>query len=291
MKLRILLSSIAAFVGLLVPIAAGQMSSVLPAAAAGPCTVYYGTGQDGAGFNYPPQAAELGADASGGSLANIVTRPATWCSGGNGASYNSSSAWSMILPSLPAPCGNICIYIYAQTGFIHSVATTPPGVYTFFAQYNNNGVPEEGGLCDYACVTYFWPGSTNDGNVKEYWEDTHNGEISLNVNSTNFLNDPVDPYTQWYSTQNEFAGEVDDVNSDIPGNGTDGLTTFSQMTFEGNEGNETFYSTDTPWYAPAYYFQSSNRAGYSSVVEYGGATGNSFVVYCLNTPGYPNCTP
>jgi len=126
-------------------------------------------------------------------------------------SINSSAAWVML-------AGNSTSQ-YAQTGFIR----TYNGPDYFFAQDNNNGVVD---------TKYSTAPLSSYGQTHHYWVQWRTTCTCLreNVDATIFQETPFNPKITWSEPfSNQWMGETHYLASDMPGNPTEGYTTYTLM--------------------------------------------------------------
>jgi hypothetical protein len=268
MKLRVRLRvGLAVTVGVLlvsVPVVAGTpFDPVLPASASVACS------SGGSFSNYFDGQQYSQANATLGTAAKLVTRPATLCTG-DPIYQNFSSAWTMISGSGSGE--------WAQAGIWHDPVNNA-GAYVFFAQYNNGGAVS--GKCVSPCVNRFGA-VTNNGQVHQYWEQyLSSGQEALNVDLTNFLTTPFNISSAWVQPfNNQFFGEVGNFATDQPGNPADGVETFTQMQWQETNPGHPWSGYDTPFYGvPLGNDQNPLRWTYDGIVDHGGTEGNAFDIW------------
>lgn len=265
-----------------------------PSFAAGTCTGPYASEFDGA--YYAGTAYE-----TLGTAAEIVTRPGTLCSGGSNPGVQTQFAWSMIASTTDDE--------WAQSGFLHSRAIDG-GAYIQFAEYSTGNT---GGYCGVnsppAICEVYYGGYTYNGNNNLYYQfywtggpypncETYGCEVVVictlgtagcyAAQYTPFS--PVNPccgYSSWSQPlNNQFFGETQDPNTDMPGNNTDGWTTVSEMEYQyWGPPNPGWSGYDNAmWTNPQY--SNTARSSHDTVVNHGGTLGNTFDIFCTLS-----CTP
>jgi len=144
-----------------------------------------------------------------GSSAKIVNRFGAVCDTDT-TNDNVSTAWTMI-------AGNGFLQ-YAQAGFIRWYGSPD----YFFAQDNDGGAPR----------TTFGVALANYGETHQYWDQWSAGCNCVQevVDVTIFQSTPYNPRTAWTQPfSNQWLGEVKYTASDMPGNSTEGWTTYTLM--------------------------------------------------------------
>ncbi|HEX3797002.1 MAG TPA: hypothetical protein VHV57_21090 [Acidimicrobiales bacterium] len=264
-------------------VVASQSLQVAPAGALLPCADSPYTNYL-AGVAYP--SAYPQSSMPSGSAAYLVTRPGHFCS--NATQGVLSSAWSMIAGSGPGQ--------WAQAGF-ESASGYRGGAYVYFTQYNDGNTSN---TCNGVCSTWLDPtGTTNDGANNLYYEAYYTfapcylGCEALVVNSTVETFTPFSIYgtvpgwSGWSHSLPEFSGEAYNAATDVPGNGTDGWATFTQMEYENGQNlSNTWSGYDNPFFTAAVDGTNDPRATHDAVINGGGTRGNAMDVYCDST-----CTP
>jgi hypothetical protein len=149
-----------------------------------------------------------------GTSANIVNRLGEVCDTITTStitkSVNTSSGWAMIQGARTCQ--------YAQSGFVRTYGGTD----FFFAQDNK---------CTGAINTTYGS-QPSYGQTHHYWEEwlTTCGCVRQIVDSTIFQHTPWNPKTKWTKPfASDWLGETHYLASDVPGNPTEGYTTFTKM--------------------------------------------------------------
>jgi hypothetical protein len=267
--MRRLILAVSVAVGLLLPFTVGVIEA--PTASSTPDVPFASCGGSPSpgfqGYYYSLEYETIG------TYAQIVTRPANTCF----TDYSQtpqSLAWEMIQGQSN--------YTYMQAGFIHRY-----GFPTDYFSEQNNG---EVGQCDNggSCVDWYGGTAANGGTgaYYQYYQPVGSLQCSAGCEQS-YVNYQLEqqtsynPYAagEWQEPiANEYSAERNYSTSDIPGNTTDGYTTWTNMEWQGLGST---YSGGASFYGPAYAtVPVAGNATKDGVVNHGGTEGNAFDAWC-----------